>query len=426
MANLQELTSENIPDSVRGVMVLKDPPAPYRLEDWYLRPITGVPFLLLNILNLQRGGVDHLTLYHPDLESDNESTWLEKLSEDRRLTLSLDWVSKAEALGEALGSSQCRWVVNGGALHRKLDIQRLLSGTDDKDWVRPIQADAVPALTEFRQTSPTGESAKDKEEGVGSLAYIPGAPDRQMTRRRDFRRQSETLLGESGLSNDSLMDRLVTRQISRQLTRFFVMTPLTPNQITFIAMIIGLFSAACFWSGGYEASLAGALLLLLSAWVDCADGEVARLKFQESPLGGVLDIWADNIVHAAAFFSIGMGLYFSTENGIYKTLGTLAVVGSLVSFALLQSSLIDSKMRATQGESAQNEKQKEDASLVDQMANRDFIYFLLAMALIDQLGIFIALTAVGSNVFALWLMFRRYRGTWSSSTDWCSKNSGKA
>jgi len=59
------------------------------------------------------------------------------------------------------------------------------------------------------------------------------------------------------------------------------------------------------------------------------------------------------------------------------------------------------------------------------MANRDFVYFLFALALFDQLGIFLALTAVGSNVFALWLVFLRYRGTWSSSTDWCSKNSGK-
>ncbi len=423
MATLIESVSENGSDAVRVVMVLKDPPAPYKLEDWYLKSITGVPFVLLNILNLQRGGVDHLTIFHPGLQVGNHDTWIEQLKMDKRCKLELEVISDRDGLKEAL--AQCRWVVNGAALHRKQDIAAILSGTAGPEWVEPVSPEDVPRLTQLEKTSPE-ENGDQNIEGAGSLALIPGMKNRQMSLRRDFRRLSAVLLEESGLSNDSLMDRLVTRQISRQFTRFFVMTPLTPNQITFIAMIIGLMSAACFWSGGYEGGVAGAMLLLVSAWVDCADGEVARLKFQESPLGGILDIWADNIVHSAVFFSIGMGLFFSTENGIYKILGTLAVFGTLVAFALLQSSLIDSKMKATEGNLGNNEKDKEDTSLVDQMANRDFIYFLFALALFDQLGIFIALTAIGSNVFALWLVFLRYRGAWSSSTDMCSKNSGKA
>lgn len=250
---------------------------------------------------------------------------------------------------------------------------------------------------------------------------MAGSDDQRVSTRKDFRIQSETLLQASGLSNDSLLDRLITRKISRQLTRLFLLTPLSPNQITGIAMIMGLAGAACFWSGGYEAGVAGALLVLVSAWIDCTDGEVARLRFQESPLGGILDIWADNLVHAAAFFSMGMGLYFSTENGIYKILGTLAVFGSLTSFALLHSSVIESKKRA-----ADDPAEGQEASLVDRMANRDFLYFLFALSLIDQLQIFLALTAVGSNVFALWLVFLKYRSAWSSSTDWCTKNSEKA
>lgn len=423
MANLIESVSENGSDAARVVMILKDPPVPYKLEDWYLKSITGVPFVLLNILNLQRGGVEHLTIFHPGLQIANGDSWVEQIQGDKRCQLELNIVSDRGVLKEAL--DQCQWVVNGGALHRKQDIAAILSGTADPAFIKRVNADAIPQLTQLEKISPE-DNGDQNIENAGSLAFIPGMKNRQISVRRDFRRLSAVLLEESGLSNDSLMDRLVTRQISRQFTRFFVMTPLTPNQITFIAMTIGLMSAACFWSGGYEGGVAGAMLLLVSAWVDCADGEVARLKFQESPLGGILDIWADNVVHSAVFFSIGMGLFFSTENGIYKILGTLAVIGTLVAFALLQSSLIDSKMKATEGNPEDNEKDKENTSLVDQMANRDFIYFLFALALFDQLGIFIALTAIGSNVFALWLVFLRYRRAWSSSTDMCSKNSGKA
>jgi 1L-myo-inositol 1-phosphate cytidylyltransferase / CDP-L-myo-inositol myo-inositolphosphotransferase len=82
--------------------------------------------------------------------------------------------------------------------------------------------------------------------------------------------------------------------------------------------------------------IAGSVLLILSAWVDCADGEVARLKFLASEWGAKLDIVSDNIVHCSVFFSIGMGLYFLTSNSAFKYLGMLAVLGSLTSLILLK------------------------------------------------------------------------------------------
>ena len=76
-------------------------------------------------------------------------------------------------------------------------------------------------------------------------------------------------------------------------------------------------------------------MLVLSAWVDCADGKVARLKFMASEWAAKLDIVSDNIVHCSVFFAIGMGLYFLTGDSIFKSLGVLAVLGSLMSFILL-------------------------------------------------------------------------------------------
>jgi len=49
-------------------------------------------------------------------------------------------------------------------------------------------------------------------------------------------------------------------------------------------------------------------------------------------------------------------------------------------------------------------KALDDAALADQIANRDFIYFLFVMALAGQLNIFIAVTAVGANVFAAYII----------------------
>ena len=57
----------------------------------------------------------------------------------------------------------------------------------------------------------------------------------------------ERLLKSGGLNNDSFMDRLITRFISRQLTSFFLKTSFTPNQITFLSLFIGLAAALCFF-----------------------------------------------------------------------------------------------------------------------------------------------------------------------------------
>mgnify|MGYP000288875430 FL=1 len=159
-----------------------------------------------------------------------------------------------------------------------------------------------------------------------------------------------------------------------------------------------------FLSGHLFLGITGALLLLLSAWVDCTDGEIARLKFMETPWGARFDICCDNLVHFFVFFSIGMGLFFATGNSLYILYGGLAVFGSLVAFMILSGSIMKKKQAAGQGKTS-------ETNLTDQLANRDFIYFLLVMACIERLDIFILLTAVGSNIFAIYLMYKRNRWT---------------
>ena len=62
--------------------------------------------------------------------------------------------------------------------------------------------------------------------------------------------------------------------------------------------------------GGRKMGIVGSVLLLVSAWVDCADAEVARLKFMTPEWESKLDIVSDNIVYYSVFFAIGMELYF--------------------------------------------------------------------------------------------------------------------
>ena len=153
--------------------------------------------------------------------------------------------------------------------------------------------------------------------------------------------------------------------------------------------------------------IAGSVLLLVSAWVDCVDGEVARLKFMTSEWGAKLDIVSDNIVHCSVFFAIGMGLYFSTGESVFKYLGMLAVLGNIAAFVLLSKAILGKKAEATKKISFDTCSKK----ISDQLANRDFIYLLFALALFGRLDVFILLTAAGSNFFVIYLVYQEFKNT---------------
>jgi len=399
----------NIPVSMASentcvVLPLSRPPSNWSMVDWYWKKICGIPFLLRNIFNLQRSGVNSLIIY-----SNTENTALhKKLLKVNKLTLKLTFETNITEVVRAT-KNYPTLILNGGALHTKQEIESGINFTNQSDeaLVYPIDpkimADTLNQIIMGNKVSLTPSS--DNQESL--INFLPGKNESHINKPEDFLIQHKNLLQSSGLSNDSFMDKTITRFFSRQLTRFFLKTPLSPNMITILSLFIGLISAKFFLQGTHENSIIGAGLLLLSAWIDCTDGEVARLKFSESKIGGILDIICDNLVHFAVFFAIGMGLYQSTGNNIFVLLGALAVFGSLISFLLLSSSIIDKKEVA----SANTADPKKKNTLTDTLANRDFIYFLFFMSLIGRVDVFIYITAFGSNIFAAYLTYSKIKST---------------
>ncbi len=300
-------------------------------------------------------------------------------------------------------------ILNSETLHTKQEIESGMSFTNQSNEAsaypidRETVAKTINQITLENKVSPA-QSSGDQNSRVN---FLPRKNSSYISKPEDFLIQQKNLIQSSGLGNDSFMDKTITRFFSRQLTRLFLKTPLSPNMITILSLFIGLISAIFFIQGTHQNNMIGAGLLLLSAWVDCTDGEVARLKFLESKIGGILDIICDNLVHFAVFFAIGMGLYQSTGDNIFVLLGALAVFGSLISFLLLSSSIIDKKEMA----SANTADPKKKNTLTDTLANRDFIYFLFFMSLIGRVDVFIYITAFGSNIFAAYLTYSKIKST---------------
>jgi len=95
---------------------------------------------------------------------------------------------------------------------------------------------------------------------------------------------------------------------ARWCIRPLVHTPVTPNHLTALRLISGLAAATVFAIGGYFWAVWGGILFVISALLDRADGELARLSGRMSPGGHRFDLYSDMLVNILVFIGIGFGL----------------------------------------------------------------------------------------------------------------------
>ena len=203
-------------------------------------------------------------------------------------------------------------------------------------------------------------------------------------------------------SSDGVIDRHFNRPAGRPLSRLLIHTPITPNQISIAATLLGVMAAVGFAAGTHPMGIVAAILLQLSAILDCVDGDVARVVFKESALGKWLDIVGDQIVHIGVFVGIGIGLWRAGNDGPVLMLAASAGAGVVISFAVVARGLLNPKLQ----------KNTALQRLIDATTNRDFSVLLLVLACIDRLVWFLWLAAFGVHVFwilALTLQFSRRR-----------------
>ena len=102
---------------------------------------------------------------------------------------------------------------------------------------------------------------------------------------------------------DILWNRFVARPLAAVLLVPLARTRVTPNQVTFLTLVVFAGAAALIAFGpSYGMLVAGAAVLELSYVLDCVDGQLARLKGTSSPVGAHLDFLMDEL---KAFLLVG-------------------------------------------------------------------------------------------------------------------------
>lgn len=105
-------------------------------------------------------------------------------------------------------------------------------------------------------------------------------------------------------------------------------TNLTPNQITYMSMLLGVIGGICFGVGTPAAIIAGAILLVIYDILDCSDGQLARLKKNGTRIGRILDGVSDYIVDVTVYVGIGISFAGTSED---PTFWWMLLVGAGIS-----------------------------------------------------------------------------------------------
>jgi phosphatidylglycerophosphate synthase len=273
-----------------------------------------------------------------------------------------------------------------------------------------IAAAVDGAGAETADAAPAGATrlAWNHAVGVRELAALrrgdASATGVPLVRASDRSRAERLLLRGLIKDTEGFMSRYFDRRISLAVSRRIAATRITPDQMTVVATAIGVAAAPFFLSDRPSIQCIGGALFLLHSILDGCDGELARLRFQESRRGGLLDFWGDNLVHVVVFGGMGAGLA--------RTVGApwpLWCAASAILFTAASAYLIYARtMRGPKAGPLYTSVARGTPTLAsrvaDALSRRDFIYFVLILSLFGKADWFVVISAAAVPAYFLVLV----------------------
>jgi len=134
--------------------------------------------------------------------------------------------------------------------------------------------------------------------------------------------------------HDIIWNRLVARPLAAVVVVPLARTGITPNQVTFLTLPVFLAGAALLaLLPSWGALVAGAAIIELSYVLDCADGQLARLKGTSSPVGAHLDFLMDELKAFTLIAAIAVRLWMPAHDPrwLLEGLAGLVVLAAAIS-----------------------------------------------------------------------------------------------
>lgn len=214
------------------------------------------------------------------------------------------------------------------------------------------------------------------------------------------------------------MPRTWDARLARRLVTPLKDTRVTPNHLTTLRLIVGLVGAAALAQRSFAWLNAGAVLIVLSNFIDHTDGELARISGKSSKLGHFYDLASDAFVTVALFVSMGIGVAATHGD---RLLAQPTWLGGIAGVAVAMIFYLRMRIESLAGKTGTRQ-----ASAAG-FETEDVLYLLPLVTLTGIVEPFLLAASIGAPIFALWValdyrrIVRRPRAGEPAREAWVSR-----
>ncbi|MEK7539711.1 MAG: CDP-alcohol phosphatidyltransferase family protein [Patescibacteria group bacterium] len=215
-------------------------------------------------------------------------------------------------------------------------------------------------------------------------------------------------------ADDGFLAYYFSAQLANVLVRVLRHTPVTPNMLTFISLVLGVITAYFYSRGDWQSLIIGAILHHISFILDCGDGQLARVKGLKSQMGHWFDYHSDKIKDFLLLLGLAWGVYAQTGWAWILVIAFITIaLQFLRNITELNRQLFTWNTSGKPAEKVAAIKPKSQFtttiknSLLFKLSDRTLLITLAALLNLASLGIIVY--AVLALVFALGSGFLNYR-----------------
>ncbi len=183
-------------------------------------------------------------------------------------------------------------------------------------------------------------------------------------------------------------------RLARRLVTPLKDSRITPNHLTTVRLGFGIAAAVAFIPGAYGWSNLGAMLLVLSNFLDHTDGELARISGKTSRVGHLYDLASDAAVTILLFFAMGVGL--GARSGLALPVPP-AVLGMAAGVSIALIFFLRMRIEEAAGKAASRQ-----AALAG-FETEDVLYLLPLVTVCNGMVPFLIAASIGAPLFAIWV-----------------------
>ena len=183
-------------------------------------------------------------------------------------------------------------------------------------------------------------------------------------------------------------------RLARRLVTPLKDTPVRPNHLTTIRLGFGIAAAAALAQGTYGWMNVGALLLVVSNFLDHTDGELARISGKSSRIGHWYDLASDAAVTILLFVAIGEGVSLRSAGLALSAVWLGAVAGVAVALIFF----LRMRIEELGGKAASRQPS------LGGFETEDVLYLFPLVTLCNGAAPFLVAAAIGAPLFAVWVV----------------------